>query len=352
MARDLGEFLIPRGSFKGPTAETDLRNARCTMLLVYLGYLLAFVYLLATAFVSGRMEVLSSQYKVDVIEAPSVAVCPFWPGTAIVPPDRLVVAEDQLIEVYKYTPAGEEKLRTRSRSCTYDRECVCVDLFDAEGGPVQFHDHLQREVSNIGTTGAASESEMIFRERIEARTNVTDPSKDGTLKVGFYDSVDPRPHWFYMQGGTWMLGKLELETWAVSDLSWQAIWEAVKRLDYTNVHQIRHIFRYTSYDGGTGHGSSGESFVSYQMSNFFIEHQMSSEAAFSPYTLLFLLAMVVMYRPVIGTVQLAMFPELDPHKGETKVLEMSPAAAALNTCCMCFCCFPSSGESEPLVSMP
>ena len=38
-------------------------------------------------------------------------------------------------------------------------------------------------MSNIGTTGEASESEMIFRERIEARTNVTDPSKDGTLKV-------------------------------------------------------------------------------------------------------------------------------------------------------------------------
>ena len=36
------------------------------------------------------------------------------------------------------------------------------------------------------------------------------------LQVGFYDSVDKAPQWFYMSQGVWVLGSLELQTWTVA----------------------------------------------------------------------------------------------------------------------------------------
>lgn len=357
MAWDLGEKLVPAGSFRGPHAEKDLRNARCVVLLFYVAYFAGFCFLLTKAFVSGRIEVVQRTYKVDTLEAPSVAVCPFWPDTAIVHPSG---PTEEAIAVYKYSPEGEERIAAASHVCRYDRECLCVNLFDAAGGPVLFHDHRQDDVKQIGTTGAASEGDVIFRERIELRTNASDPSKDHTLKVGFYDSVDPRPHFVYMAAGTWMLGKLELETWSVSHLHLADFWAALKRLDPGQIFELRHIFRYTSYDGGARPsasrlhvddtvGSPAESFVSYSMSNFFVEDQISAESAVSPYTVFFLLALLVMQSTLIGVAKSLFYPEHDPTRDELKVLENSAVAEALNGCCACCCCFPSDREKEPLV---
>ena len=56
---------------------------------------------------------------------------------------------------------------------------------------------------------------QVFREAIEIRTNLSDPSSDGVLKVGIYDSRDMAPDWLYVNEGAMFIAQLELIIWTV-----------------------------------------------------------------------------------------------------------------------------------------
>ena len=59
------------------------------MFLFYVAYGCTFIYTLFVLIYSGRVEVMTTQYKVDKVEAPSVVVCPFWPSTETLVPAGL-----------------------------------------------------------------------------------------------------------------------------------------------------------------------------------------------------------------------------------------------------------------------
>jgi hypothetical protein len=329
-------FLLPEQSFQGPDAKKNLRNARCIMLLFYLAYGGAFVYTIVVLIFSGRVEVMTTSYKVDKVEAPSFAICPFWPGSEVIVPDGKKMSE--AVSVTKYGVKGPETLKVEPYICQYDRTCVCANLHDLGSEGVIFQDHLSRDTQNIGATGVKSQSAMSFRERIEVRTNVTDGSGDKTMKMGFYDSVDPAPQFFYMGQGSYVLGTLELQTWTVSDLTFEGLWDTYKG-DLTAMAKARHIFRYTSQEVAAERAAQrpDESIFSYEMKNFFVDDTVSAETAFSPYTLLYLLVLIAVRSAVISVFTSTMFPEYDPKKDEIKEREMSGAADSVTYWCRC--CF-------------
>jgi len=325
------------------------------MFLFYLAYGGTFVYTLFILIYSGRVEVLTTPYKMDKIEAPSIVVCPFGQGKETMVPAG--VRNDEVFHVTKYGTKGPERLPVEARICKYDRTCVCGDLWNftgKDGQTVWFQDHISRDTEGIGTMGDKSESEMIFRERIEVTTNVTDGSGDKTLKVGFYDSVDPVPQFFYMGQGGYVLGSLELATWTVADFTFEGMYETVMGIftgnmgNMTAMARPRHIFRYTSQEVAEDRSKDlpNQSIFSYEMKNFFVEDTVSSETAFSPYTLAYLLMLIVIRSAVVSIFISTMFPEYDPTKDDVKQRENSSAASMMARYCSC-CCSSCLGRREP-----
>jgi len=266
------------------------------------------------------------------------------------------VRNDEVFHVTKYGTKGPERLPVEARICKYDRTCVCGDLWQAakDDEPIWFQDHVSRDTEGIGTMGDKSESEMIFRERIEVTTNVTDGSGDKTLKVGFYDSVDPVPQFFYMGQGGYVLGSLELATWTVADFTFEGMYETVMGIftgnmgNMTAMARPRHIFRYTSQEVAEDRSKDlpNQSIFSYEMKNFFVEDTVSSETAFSPYTLAYLLMLIVIRSAVVSIFISTMFPEYDPTKDDVKQRENSSAASMMARYCSC-CCSSCLGRREP-----
>jgi hypothetical protein len=336
----LKELLFPSGSFRGPDPAENARNtskARCIMLAFYLACLGAFLYQLYVYFLTGRVEVATTMYKMDYVEAPSVAVCPFWPATAIRVPAG--AERGSLLHVTKYGTHGPERLEVQARTCAFDRICICGDLWEIgsdEGARVVFHDHLSREAGNIGATGELSASKLKFRERIEVKTRATDGSGNETLKVGFYDSIDGRPQWFYMHQGAYVLGTLELSTWTVSHCTFGALYEFFTG----NLHAMsekRHLFRYTSQEVATTDGRDrAESIFSYKMKDFFITNTVSAETSLSFYTLVYLIFIFAIRHAVVDIFIGFMFPAHDPHKGEAKQRDMSHHADLFARMCCCW----------------
>jgi len=354
-----GEFLLPTGSFAGRSSATPeeaqdkLRKARCIMFFFYIGFTGVFVYTIVMLCFSGRVEVMQTGYKMDRLEAPSIAICPFNALDKVVTPEK-----GEWVEVYKYGTDGETKLDCmnattpdcRVHSCVYDRECICVEMFSQ-----QFQDHIQRDVGSIGTTGEKSNAEMIFRERFLMVSHIQDPSEDGALKVGFYDSIDKAPNWFYAAVGGYILGQLELQTWTVTDLTWEGIRDTFYG-DWQSTMKQRHIFRYTSQEVARGKRGEHETRLSYEMKNFFVDDTVAAESAFSPYTLLFLLVLIAVRSAIIQVFINVMFPEWKLHTGVT-VREISSHAETSSrwcSCCLCVSCFwktkkeGSLEEREPL----
>jgi hypothetical protein len=344
------EVLFPSGSFRGPDAEENARNtskARCIMFFFYFAFFGFFVYQVASVFLFGRVEVMTTTYKLNNIEAPSVAVCPFWPGTEVVLPEG--VPQEELLHVVKYGVHGPERLRLSPQLCSFDRVCICGEIWNSgpDGAPVFFRDHKMRETRDIGATGEKSDREVRFRERIEVKTNVTDGSGNETLKVGFYDSVDEAPQWFYMHQGAYMLGTLELSTWSVSRISFEAMYQWFTG-DTKALVKPRHLFRYTSQEVATDldqDHSPNESIFSYSMKNFFVENKVAAETSFSLYAIGCLLAVVAVRSTAYSAFIGAMFPEEDPLKGQVKPREMSSHADFVAQYCCCFCCLRRPGSS-------
>jgi hypothetical protein len=351
------EILFPSGAFLGPNPEENARNtskARFIMFFFYLAFLGFFAYQICCFFFLGRVEVITSTYKMNSLEAPSVAICPFWPNTAIVPPPD--TEQEDILHVMKYGVRGPERLAVVPHICKFDRVCICGDLFDLgqDGGPVLFHDHRISETQNIGATGEASESEVRFRERIEVSTNATDGSGNETLKVGFYDSTDEAPKFWYMHQGAYVLGKLELSTWSVQTITFQSIYNAITSPISSAQGLVKetHLFRYTSQEvAHVLHGETKplESTFSYQMKNFFVDHKIAAETSFSLYAVWYLLLLVAFRGLVVQTFKTVMFPEYDPHTDETGVKrrEMSDHANNMAEYGCCFSCCYRFSHSEP-----
>lgn len=342
------EWVLPSGTFKGPSAEQDLQYARCLLVVVYLGYSGVFLSTLLALLHSGKVEVLETGFKVDKVEAPSVAICPFNANTTILRPES-----GPVVEVYKYDLDGEKNLTANSVACTYDRTCVCVDL-----SSTQLRDHRRWESEFTGTTGVTSEARMKFRERVELRTQLRDTSVDATLKVGFYDSKDPAPSWFYMHNGGYVLGQLELHVWRVSDFTWDAL-QAARRGELDALYAPRHMWRYTSQEILPADGqdlamrgreesrplllrmrtslaaerSREPSRISYEMKHFFVSETISGESAFSAYTVYTLVILLLVRGTVIELCRDALFPVwVDPGDGP-KQRELSGGARFLQGCC-------------------
>jgi hypothetical protein len=313
------------------------------MFFFYLAFLGFFAYQMCVFFLLGRVDVVSSTYKMNSIEAPSVAVCPFWPNTAIVSPPN--TSEEDILHVIKYGVQGPERIPVVPHVCKFDRVCICGDFWDLgpDGGPVMFHDHRISETERIGETGGHSDAEVRFRERIEVKTNATDGSNNETLKIGFYDSTDEAPQFFYMHQGAYVLGNLELAQWDVQTITFETIWRAINERVLDGMVKERHLFRYTSQEvAHVLHEETKpfESTFSYKMKNFFVDHKVAAETSFSLYAFGYLLILVAVRGLVVTTFISAMFPEYDPHKNEKGVRrrEMSDHADRLATYFCCFCC--------------
>jgi hypothetical protein len=323
------------------------------MLAFYLACLGAFLYQLYVYFLTGRVEVATTRHKLDYVEAPSFAICPFWPATEIKVPGGF--APRELLHVVKYGVHGPERLEVQAYTCIYDRTCICGDLWEAgtdEGSRVIFHDHLSRKTGNIGAMGEASKSRLKFRERIEVKTRARDGSGNETLKIGFYDSIDERPKWFYMHQGAYVLGTLELSTWTVSHCTFGAMYEMLKG-DWDAMSEKRHLFRYTSQEVAT-HLTREESIFSYKMKDFFIVNNMSAETSLSFYSLAYLLFIFAIRHAVVNIFIAFMFPVHDPHKGEAKHRDMSHHADLFAGLCCCFWWldFRRSERSDPTPAAP
>jgi len=235
---------MPTGTFDlSGTPEKDLRRARCLLFIIYVGLGGFFVYTLYQLFVVGRVEVTSTMYKVDSLEAPSIVVCPFWPGTSIRP------LRDQPVELWFYSVQGPVRMNTTPKTCRFDRVCICLDL----EGRLQFTERKQAETGMIGTMGdklnLTSDRQMEFKERLELRAWVQDPSPDSTLKIGFYDSVDSTPVWSYTREKSQMIGNLELVEWIVSSISFNNLIATI--FDKRNrMQERRHIYKYNAQSVG------------------------------------------------------------------------------------------------------
>jgi len=317
---DFKEWLLPSTSFKNSrTPRADLLYARVLLALFYAALTGLFVYTVVRLCYSGRIELFSNLYKVDFVEAPSLAFCPFNPNQSIEWPDG---KENFAVSANKMDLDGEHHLHVKAGNCSFDRACGCVDMS-------AFHlTDISRETMNPAHG-------MVSRESIQFRTNLTDSSSEKVIKVGIYDSYDKSPDWFYVDQGTMFLGQLELIIWTVVDVSITGLINTFKG-DLRAMVKNRHIFRYTSQSvGAKQHQSTRETTVRYEMKTFFVEETMSSHRAFSLYTVGVILSLVALRYVVVDAFFLAMMPEYKEKNQEIKMRELTPTAVWMRNICLC-----------------
>jgi len=317
---DFKEWLLPSTSFKNSrTPRADLLYARVLLALFYAALTGLFVYTVVRLCYSGRIELFSNLYKVDFVEAPSLAFCPFNPNQSIEWPDG---KENFAVSANKMDLDGEHHLHVKAGNCSFDRACGCVDMS-------AFHlTDISRETMNPAHG-------MVSRESIQFKTNLTDSSSEKVIKVGIYDSYDKSPDWFYVDQGTMFLGQLELIIWTVVDVSITGLINTFKG-DLRAMVKNRHIFRYTSQSvGAKQHQSTRETTVRYEMKTFFVEETMSSHRAFSLYTVGVILSLVALRYVVVDAFFLAMMPEYKEKNQEIKMRELTPTAVWMRNICLC-----------------
>lgn len=338
------EWLLPSGTFeKSATPKSDLAYARWSLVIFYAMLLGLFIYTVTRMCYSGRIELFSSMYKVDFVEAPSLAFCPFNPNAAIQWPR----ATDLPVLASKVDLDGTHALHPKVNNCTFDRTCACVDM-----GAFRLSDLSRRH----GNPASTLHHEMVFRESMEILTTLTDPSPEQIIKVGIYDTYDTAPDWFYVNQGAMFIGQLELIVWTVVDISFTGLWNTVKG-DIRAMVKNRHIFRYTSQQVSRRERQpptrlattlASPTSVRYEMKTFFVEETMSSHRAFSLYTVGVIIALIMLRWVVVDIFLMLVMPEWTEHRETRIVRELSPTATWLrNLCC---CCLPSEpDEHEPLL---
>lgn len=324
------DWLVPSDTFKkSSTHKHDLACARFLVLLLCVALTGAIGFTLYRLIFSGQIEVVRTGYKVDIVEAPSLAICPFHTQSSIKIPDSSI---ENAVTVKKITKDGTETLVPGLVMCNYSRRCLCVELFN-----VSLRDTSQHDTP-----------ENIFCERVEVATTVTDPSSEQTLKIGMYDSIDRAPNWFFVNEGHFSMGQLELSKWLVTDMTISTIMYTL-RGDWNALARQRHIFRYTSQEVGD-RASSNTTTIIYEMKNFFIDETVSSEKSISVYTLGFLLFIIAARSVVVDAFYNTVMPEYVSPKEEPVERELtSPMRFLAGIFCSC-CHYDSTddGEKQPL----
>lgn len=327
------EWLLPSVTFAASDKpKSDLRYGRILVCIFYAVLAGVFIYTVGRLCNSGRIELFSNLYKVDFVEAPSLAFCPFNPHDSIQWPSGASPA----VIAKKFELTGDHSLAATLHNCSFDRHCGCVDM-----NAYRLSDSARE------THPAGGNEAMVFRESIEIRTGLKDPSPDHVLKVGIYDSYDKAPDWFYVNQGSTFIGQLELIIWTVVDISAEGLVKTLKG-DLRAMVKNRHIFRYTSQQVGTSRHD--ETAIRYEMKTFFVEETMSSHRAFSLYTVGVLIALFALRYVVVDAFFVAIMPEHDPVKKNKPVLrELSSTSNWLRS--FCCCCLDDSEASErgPLV---
>jgi len=336
------EWLLPSVTFSGSTTpKRDLRFGRILLALFYAVLTGVFIYTVGRLCWSGRIELFSNLYKVDRVEAPSLAFCPFNPNDAIVWPRGPEGQNHTMVTASKYDLQGSHHLQVGARNCSFDRSCGCVDM-----GAYLLRDTAQEKRNGDSIQHPAGSDQahaMVFRENIEISTNFSDPSPERILKIGIYDSFDTAPDWFYVNEGAMFIGQLELTIWTVVDISIQGLVNTFKG-DLRAMVKNRHIFRYTSQQVG-GNTRHNHTSVRYEMKTFFVEETMSSHRAFSLYTVGVIAALIALRWVIVDAFFLIMIPEFQEHKDKPTVRELSPTSLWMrNLLC---CCLPSDGDAEP-----
>lgn len=337
------EWLLPSHAFENSESQkSDLRYARTLIASFYAIISVVIVYTVVRLCWSGRIEVFTNMYKVDTIEAPSLAICPFNANASIERPDGAA----PWVSASKVGLHGTNDLKVTARDCTFDRTCICVDMSSYHLNDVKRN--VTEEILHDPTKGVAQK----IHEGIEIRTNLTDPSEESILKVGIYDSTDSSLDWLYVNQGSMFVGQLELIVWTVVDVSVSGLVKTLKG-DLRAMAKNRHIFRYTSQQVGNAriHGPRHETSIRYEMKTFFVEETMSSPRAFSLYTVGVLIALAALRIVIVEAFFSTMLPEWKGHTPEATAREISPTADWLRNYCF-FCCFTrvkDEGENQPLL---
>lgn len=318
----VAEALVPGDTFGGgERGRRTLFLARCVLFILYLLVFAAFSGMLLS-FLLGRYEIIDQRVKYDKLEAPSLAVCPWDSGQSVHKHSNASYTMFAL----KFSMAGAERLPNTPKTCKYDRTCQCLDLSD-----VVLHD---MEDSHKSQWGNESEAAQYFRERIEVHTTLRDPSPVRSLKLGFYDSSDHRPSWFYVRQFFFIIGQLRMDSWMVSEDKVHDLMEAAKG-DYSKISKRRHIYSYTfsSTDDSMVLDAEHNKFtrVSYEFRSFFVVETYSGTKAWSLFTCVTLLMLMFALSNIL-TVWEHLFPA---YVGDsvTQKRGVSKALLRLASCC-------------------
>lgn len=281
-----GEYLVQEGTFgNSERGRRTLVAARLCLLTLYVFLGVVFLVSIAT-YLMGRVEIVDHRMKVEQLEVPSVAICPWEPLSAIVVPQNASFVAYAM----KYTAEGNARLSVQPRECSFDRVCMCLDL---SGEVLQDIDNAGTQ--HLGATGVSSEGLQNYRERIEVHTTLTDPSPVHTLKIGFYDSVDSRPSWSYVRQWFYILGQLRLDTWLVSEARVTENLVGMLRGAMPQL-QRRHFYTYTSSgadDSMELEDNMRTTTLSYEFKSFFIIETISARKSWSLFTFVSLLILLV-----------------------------------------------------------
>eukprot|EP00929_Paragymnodinium_shiwhaense_P110181 TRINITY_DN76961_c0_g1_i1.p1 TRINITY_DN76961_c0_g1~~TRINITY_DN76961_c0_g1_i1.p1 ORF type:complete len:389 (-),score=54.62 TRINITY_DN76961_c0_g1_i1:30-1196(-) len=274
----IGECLVPNRTFgHGPRAHKTLWWARALLFALY--SFIAFVLLVCGwCFIMGRIEIVDHRMKFSRLEAPSIAICPWNAGAAIVKHPNA----SYMIHALQVTLKGITRLPNEPRDCQFDRICVCLDLKDVYLNDVSDSHH--------GPTGVESVEAQTFRENIEIRTTLMDPSPHKTLKIGFYDSMDHRPSWFYSPQWYFLIGQLRLDSWMVSEENNRNL-HAIFTANWTEIDR-RHFY---NFDFSSTPGTPNQRFtrLRYEYRTFFVMETISSQRTLSLFTVVCLLIVIV-----------------------------------------------------------
>eukprot|EP00746_Dinoflagellata_sp_MGD_P161341 gnl/MRDRNA2_/MRDRNA2_88438_c0_seq1.p1 gnl/MRDRNA2_/MRDRNA2_88438_c0~~gnl/MRDRNA2_/MRDRNA2_88438_c0_seq1.p1 ORF type:complete len:392 (+),score=56.40 gnl/MRDRNA2_/MRDRNA2_88438_c0_seq1:97-1272(+) len=320
----MNKAAVPDGTFgAGEEAERTLECSRCCLISLYSVLALVFFCSMVTILL-GRQEIVDHRMKFARLETPSVAVCPWLAGTAV----QKIPGASYSIHAIKYSLSGKQHLANNTHRCVFDRVCECLDL----------RWHTLDDVANSyhGPTGVESTQMQNYRERIEIHTNLKDPSPARTLKIGLYDSIDPRPSWFY--GEMWgnLIGQLRLDSWLITESSYANL-KAVVTGDMTHLER-RHYYTY-SFSATKPVWSFDEDHhrytkLSYEFRNFFVLETITASSSWSLFTLFSLVVLVIALMNILMIWEL-IFPIYVEGSGEVQKRRVSPVLRWLSRQCCC-----------------
>lgn len=344
---DFLHWLVPAATFKDSTTKgRDLALVRALIFLFYVS-MLGFVIYTVWMLWEGRIEVIRSSIKLQKVETPSVAICPFMANSTIEPPGPGVDwVEGELIR-----PSGITKLNSTPYTChnlkDLNRGCVCFDL-----GNYQLEDHTTKKALTSNPGFLTNDMETLFRERVEITTNLRDPSGEDTLEIGLYTHNDRLPDWFYVGQGQYTIGNLELATWTATDISVGGLQRTLEG-DATAMAKYRLMFTFNGFQVGTRglHRPWNQTKMSYEMKNFFVDETVSSEKAYSLYGCLILCLLFLVKSAIHKLFVDAVMPAVDPNLDKIVKREIStPVAWLAFVCCCCFSTTTDSADENAALS--